>query len=56
MAHLPVRISTRWWVQPYLWLVTAFLWTVAWAADDDALDDFIERQAAFVTKHGVRVD
>lgn len=54
VTHIVFR--ARWWVTPYFWLVMTFLWTVAWAIDDDVLEDFIDGQAAFIVKHGWRFD
>lgn len=52
-VRLAVKVS--WWVRPYLWTAAMFVQTVPFLElDDDRIEGFIARQAAFVAKHGVR--
>lgn len=53
-TKLSITVRQRWWVRPYMAAVCAFLWSVAWAVDedDDRIDGLIERQAKFVAAHG----
>lgn len=56
-CEIHLTVKTRWWVKPYVWLARAFLASVAWAMDEDdpRIPAFIEAQAAFVARYGIKV-
>lgn len=58
MAECVVDLECRmaWWVRPYLSMAALFVRSVELFLDldDDRLDRFLDRQSAFIAKHGVR--
>lgn len=57
MARTYLVVRGRWWVRPYLTALFAFMWSVAWALeeDDERMADFISKQAEFVAARGFYV-
>ncbi|WAX93193.1 hypothetical protein N7E70_015960 [Aminobacter sp. NyZ550] len=54
-VHFAVRVS--WWVKPYLIAASLYVRAVSpfLDVDDDRLDGFVEQQAEFVRRNGIRV-
>lgn len=59
MARTTMTLEVRmaWWVRPYLMAAVMAVKTVEpfCDIDDDHLADFVERQAAFVARHGILI-
>lgn len=58
-GRVTVRLTAKvaWWVHPYLWTTALFIRSIAPFMpdlDNGRIDAFVERQAAFVTRHGIR--
>ncbi|RWK12532.1 hypothetical protein [Mesorhizobium sp.] len=57
MANLTLAFECKmaWWVVPYLGAVCLFIRSVApFMDDEERIEAFIQCQAAFVARHGVR--
>lgn len=58
MAQVEMKLTVRlaWWVVPYLKVAALLAMPLAWFADDEQIENFVEAQSAFVISHGIRFD
>lgn len=57
MAEHRLELQVKWWVRPYiygLYVWASVWWFFCWhSLDEAAVNDWCERQADFVARHGV---
>lgn len=51
-----IVIKKRWWVRPYLWLLSTFAATFSLFMNEDDLKAWLEREAEWIAKHGIKFE